>query len=131
MPQKDYRMPSPKHPCPTCGTLISAKASFCKKHRPYVFSAEHCRNISAAVAGRPKPWLQGRRREAHSLKMKELWATGGITRPAVLNPEARYAGLSARRAKKIVEEAGLCQACGHDGSESRLDIHHRDRNKRN
>ncbi len=54
-----------------------------------------------------------------------------MTRPTVLRPDARYAGLSSRRAAKIVQEAGKCQECGHDGSESRLDIHHRDREKRN
>lgn len=47
------------------------------------------------------------------------------------NPEARYHGLSARAAARLVQEAGACQHCGSDGSDSRLDIHHKDRNKRN
>ena len=47
------------------------------------------------------------------------------------NPQARYHGLSARAAARLVKEAGACQECGHDGSENRLGIHHRDRDKRN
>ncbi|MGI9489622.1 MAG: HNH endonuclease signature motif containing protein [Geminicoccaceae bacterium] len=47
------------------------------------------------------------------------------------NPDARYHGLSARAAKRLCEEEGHCKICGHDGSESRLGVHHRDRDKRN
>jgi 5-methylcytosine-specific restriction endonuclease McrA len=47
------------------------------------------------------------------------------------NPDARYHGLSAKEAARLVREAGQCSRCGHDGSESRLDIHHIDRDKQN
>ena len=119
-------MPSPKHPCPTCGKMIDPRSSFCRKHAP--FSEAHRKNISASVAGKTKPWLQNRKRPDHSQKMKELWETGAIVRPPVRNPDARYPGLSCRRAKEIRQEVGACEHCG---STKRLDIHHRDRDKTN
>jgi 5-methylcytosine-specific restriction endonuclease McrA len=44
------------------------------------------------------------------------------------NPNARYHGLSAKAAKRLTLAAGRCSRCGSTG---RLDIHHRDRNKKN
>jgi 5-methylcytosine-specific restriction endonuclease McrA len=68
------------------------------------------------VAARIASWWTPERREA---KRQEMLAR---------NPEARYHGLSAKAAKRIRDEVGACQDCG---SSERLDIHHRDRNKRN
>ncbi len=45
------------------------------------------------------------------------------------NPNARYHHLSAREAARIVAAARLCHRCG--GRQSRLGIHHKDRNKKN
>jgi 5-methylcytosine-specific restriction endonuclease McrA len=71
------------------------------------------------VAAKIASWWTPERREAKRQEMLKR------------NPQARYHGLSARAAARLVKEAGACQWCGHDGSESRLGIHHRDRNKRN
>lgn len=71
------------------------------------------------VAQKIAEWWTPERREA---KRREMLAR---------NPEARYHGLSATAAARLVREAGQCNRCGHDGSESRLGIHHIDRDKRN
>jgi hypothetical protein len=46
------------------------------------------------------------------------------------NPQARYHGLSARAAKALTEAAGRCERCEADGSDSRLDVHHCNGDKR-
>jgi 5-methylcytosine-specific restriction endonuclease McrA len=70
------------------------------------------------VAAKIASWWTPERREA---KRQEMLAR---------NPNARYHGLSHKGTKRM--KAGrVCQHCQHDGSESRLDIHHIDRNKRN
>ena len=68
------------------------------------------------VAARIAAWWTPERREAKRLEM------------LARNPAARYHGLSATEAKRRRDEVGACQDCGATG---RLDIHHRDRNKRN
>ena len=72
-----------------------------------------------AVAAKIAAWWTPERREA---KRKEMLSR---------NPDARYHGLSSTRAAELVKQTGKCQECGHDGSESRLGIHHKDRNKHN
>ena len=49
--------------------------------------------------------------------------------PAIQN--ARYHGLSCKEAARFVHRIGHCERCNHDGSESRLGVHHRDRDKHN
>jgi len=71
------------------------------------------------VAARIAAWWTPERREAKRQEMLKR------------NPSARYHGLSARAAARLAKAAGACQWCGHDGSESRLGIHHRDRDKQN
>ena len=71
------------------------------------------------VAAKIQAWWTPERREA---KRQESMAR---------NPAARYHGLSCKEAARIVREVGRCQRCDHDGSDSRLGIHHKDRNKRN
>ena len=99
----------------------------------YERTPEHRAKMSEALAGKPKPWLRGRRRPDHAETMREYWtpARRAAKRREMLNrnPDARYHGLSARAAARIVRDAGLCSRCGHDGSESRLEVHHRNRDK--
>jgi len=71
------------------------------------------------VAAKIQSWWTPERREAKRQQMLER------------NPAARYHGLSAKEAAKIVRSVGYCQRCLGDGSESRLGIHHKDRNKQN
>ncbi len=135
--RKDRHMPSPKKPCPLCGQPMSARSQMCRACRdrhPYERTPEHREHLSERLSGKPKPWLRGRKRPEHSRKMKEWWTPERRQekRQEMLgrNPGARYHGLSAKSAARLVARIGRCECCGHDGSESRLDIHHRNRNKR-
>lgn len=127
-------MPSPKIPCPTCGRPMHPKAKQCRQCKPtYERTDEHRQRMSEVLSGAPKPWLQGRQRPDHSDAMKKWWTPERREqkRQEMLsrNPEARYHGLSASGAAALREAVGHCEACGHDGSESRLDVHHRNRDK--
>jgi 5-methylcytosine-specific restriction endonuclease McrA len=65
--------------------------------------------------------------------MKQWWTTERRNRKREemmkRNPNARYHGLSAKAAAALVRSVGACEACGHDGSKSRLSVHHRNRDK--
>jgi hypothetical protein len=91
--------------------------------------------MSEVLSGVPKPHLRGVKRPEHSEMMKAWWTQerrqAMTDRQLARNPDARYHGLSCRAAKRLVEAKGRCEECGHDGSESRLGVHHRDRNKHN
>lgn len=91
--------------------------------------------MSEALKGRPHTWRSGSTRPEIATKIQEWWTPERreAKRQEMLtrNPDARYHGLSARAAARIVREVGQCQNCGHDGGESRLDIHHKDRDKKN
>lgn len=128
-------MPHKKKPCPTCSRLMSPKASQCRACKPsYQRTPESRKKLSASLAGKPKTWLRGRKRPDHSAMMKEWWndQRKDKKRQEMLarNPSARYHGLSAKAAARLVRDAGCCARCGHDGSESRLGVHHRNRDKR-
>jgi len=127
-------MPSPKIPCPTCGKPMSATAQQCRACKPsYVRTAESRQKLSQALKGKPKPWLRGRKRPEHSRKMKEWWTPERreAKRQEMLerSPGARYHGLSCKGARRLREALGKCELCGSDGSDSRLDVHHRNGDK--
>lgn len=108
----------------------------CRQCKPsYVRTPEHREKLSQALVGKPKPWLKGKKRPKVARKIRAWWTEERrrAKRAEVLerNPSARYHGLSAKAAKALREAVGRCEKCGHDGSESRLDIHHRDGNKQN
>jgi hypothetical protein len=127
-------MPWKKVPCPTCGNPKSRKAEQCRQCKPtYARTPQTRAKLSAATKDKPKPWLLGRQRPQHSATMKNWWTPERRKAMAerLANPMARYHGLSSRRAAKMVAAAGYCQTCGHDGSESRLGVHHQDRDKHN
>lgn len=129
-------MPRKKIPCPTCGGPMAAISTQCRNCTPpYERTEAHRRAMSARLEGVPKPHLRGRKRPEHSRAMKEYWTEERrlAKQKEVLarNPQARYHGLSCKAAKRLRDAIGHCEKCGHDGSESRLDIHHRDGNKRN
>lgn len=129
-------MPQKKLPCPTCDDLMGPRSSQCRKCKPtYDRTPESKAKMSTATAGKPKPHLKGRKRPAHAEKMREIWTPERreAKRQEMLlrNPAARYHGLSAKAAKKLVQAAGRCCRCSGDGKESRLEVHHRDRDKRN
>jgi len=113
---------------------MSAGSERCRKCKPsYLRLDEHKAKLSAALRGKPKPWLRGRKRPDHSEMMKEWWTEDRrqAKREEMLarNPLARYHGLSADGARAIREAAGRCERCGGDGSDSRLDVHHRNGDK--
>mgnify|MGYP001558574251 CR=1 FL=1 len=125
-------MPRKKVPCPKCGRLKSQEAELCRACKPsYERTPESRAKMSAALKGKPKPtgWKHS---EETKIKMRKHWTAERKEqkRQEVLarNPLARYHGLSCRAAKRLREAAGHCELCG---STRRLDIHHRDRNKRN
>ncbi|MFQ5810718.1 MAG: HNH endonuclease signature motif containing protein [Armatimonadota bacterium] len=91
--------------------------------------------MSETLKGRPKPWLRGRRRPDEVRDKIRAWWTDDRReekRRELLkrNPDSTYHGLSPRERKKIRETAGRCENCGDDGSGSRLDVHHRNGDKR-
>jgi hypothetical protein len=114
---------------------MTPTAQMCRKCKPsYQRTDEHRRKLSEALRGKPKPWLRGRKRPEHSETMKEWWTTErrDAKRAEMLkrSPLARYHGLSADGARAIRDAAGRCESCDGDGSESRLDVHHRNGDKR-
>jgi 5-methylcytosine-specific restriction endonuclease McrA len=128
-------MPRKKVPCPLCSQPMSATSKTCRDcSQPYHRTRAHREAMSAALRGRPSP-TKGKRRPGHSKTMREWWTPERreAKRQEMLkrNPFARYHGLSAKRAAQLVKDAGLCSRCGGDGSESRLGVHHRDRDKHN
>lgn len=130
-------MPSPKTPCPTCGEPKSAQSQQCRKCAPigtYPRTPELRAKIAAAHQGIPLPMLQGRKRPEHSRILKEWWTPERREeqrqRLLLRNPMARYHGLSAKGAIALREALGHCERCQQTGEESRLEVHHRNRDKR-
>lgn len=127
-------MPRKKIPCPTCDGLMAAASQQCRKCKPtYQRTQDHKDRMSLSRRGKPKPWLKGRKRPNHSQAMKDWWTPERRAemsqRQLALNPLARYHGLSARGARRLREALRHCENCNHDGSTSRLDVHHRNGNK--
>ena len=127
-------MPSKKIPCPECGQLMGATSEKCRKCKPtYLRTEKHKEAMSASLAGKPKPHLKGRKRPKVGRKIAAWWTEERreAKRQEMLgrNPNARYHGLSATSAARLVRRVGRCECCGGDGSESRLGIHHRNRDK--
>src|SRR3990167_3067220 len=127
-------MPRKKIPCPECGQPMAATSEKCRKCQPTYHRTEETRQkMSVALLGKPKPWLLGKKRPQVGRKISAWWtpARREEKRQEMLgrNPNARYHGLSAKTAARLVQRIGRCEICGHDGSESRLGVHHRNRNK--
>jgi len=127
-------MPSKKIPCPVCGQPMAAISKTCRACSvPYERTPEIRQKMSATASGKPKPWLRGRKRPEHSRTMRDWWTPERreAKRQEMLarNPSARYHGLSAKGARRLREALGRCEACGGDGSDSRLDVHHRNGDK--
>ena len=99
----------------------------------YERTEEHRQKMSAALKGKPKPWLKGRKRPGHAETMRKYWTPERreAKRQEMLgrNPDARYHGLSCKSAARLVARIGHCERCQHDGSESRLGCHHQNRDK--
>ena len=128
-------MPYKKVPCPTCQRPMDGRSSHCRKCKPtYERTPAHKERMSAVLTGKPKPYLRGRPRPDHAETMREWWTSQRREKRAAemlsRNPNARYHGLSANAAARIVRAAGKCARCNHDGSVSRLGVHHRNRDKR-
>ena len=127
-------MPRKKIPCPSCGQPMAATSEMCRKCKPtYQRTPDHRAVMSEALAGKPKPHLKGVKRPEHSEKLRQWWTDDRRSEKSASmigrNPNARYLGLSARSAARLVERIGRCERCSHDGSESRLEVHHKNRDK--
>jgi hypothetical protein len=99
----------------------------------YGRTPDHRTKMSEKLRGIPKPWLRGRKRPDHAAMMREYWTPERreAKRQEMLkrNPAAIYHGLSAKAAARIVRRIGHCERCGGNGQKSRLEIHHKNRNK--
>jgi hypothetical protein len=115
---------------------MAATSEKCRKCKPtYVRTPETRLKMSRATAGKPKPWLKGRKRLKVGKKIAEWWTDERreAKRQDILaaRPGTRPHKLSSKARAEIREAAGKCSECDHDGSVSRLDVHHVDRDDRN
>jgi 5-methylcytosine-specific restriction endonuclease McrA len=101
----------------------------------YQRTPEHRQKMSEALTGRKHDYRSASTRPDVAAKIQAYWTPERreAKRLEMLkrNPAARYHGLSAKEAARIVRSVGRCQRCNGDGSESRLGIHHKDRDKKN
>lgn len=123
-------MPSPKRPCPCCGN--PTRAERCRSCTvPYERTDSHRVLMSAVLTGKPHNWDSASTKPEVAQKIRDWWTPERREQrrqEALLkNPDARYHGLSSKGAKLL--KAGKC--CSRCGSTKRLDIHHKDRDKRN
>jgi len=88
--------------------------------------------MSEALTGKPHSWNSASTQPKVARKIQKWWTPERreAKRLEVLkrNPDARYHGLSSKEAKRLTQEAGKCSRCG---ATKRLDIHHKDRDKKN
>lgn len=130
-------------PCPECGRPKSRRAKICKQCVvPYVRDAAWRKNMSEKLKGVPNLALKGIKRPDASKRMKAWWTPERrieqrLAKRAwwvdrgVSGPLPPYYGMSVLEAKEIREAAGCCDECGGDGTESRLHVHHIDRDTHN
>jgi len=129
-------MPWKKVPCPVCGkNLIDKRSKACLHCSvPYKRTQNHRQHLSDIQKGRKHHWKSGSNRQEVAQKIREWWTPERkeAKRQEMLlrNPEALYHGLSCKGAKRLRDALGHCEHCGHDGSESHLDVHHRNGNKK-
>ena len=114
---------------------MAATSDLCRQCKPsYVRTPEHNLAMSRLLTGTSKPTMLDKKRPEVGLKIAEWWTPDRreARRQQALsrNPNARYHGLSATEAKSLVDRIGRCEQCHHDGSDSRLDVHHKNRDKR-
>lgn len=112
---------------------MDGRSEQCRKCKPsYKRTAAQKKRMSEMLRGKPKPWLLGRKRPDHAETMRAWWtaARREKMRERQLKPSARYHGLSSRQAVALVRLVGECERCNHDGSRSRLGVHHRNRDKK-
>lgn len=127
-------MPRKKEPCPLCGNLKEVRSKTCRKCSvPYPRSDEWRENMSQRMKGKKKGYPSASTRPEVAAKIQAWWTPERkeAKRQEVMqrNPQAIYHGLSCKGARRLREAVGRCEKCGHDGSESRLDIHHRNGDK--
>jgi len=113
---------------------MEARSQQCRACKPTYIRTDATRaKLSATLAGKPKPWLKGKKRPKVGRKIAAWWTEERREekRQEMLgrNPNARYHGLSAKSAARLARRIGHCERCNHDGSESRLRVHHKNRDK--
>lgn len=113
---------------------MSPTAQQCRKCKPtYERTPETLAKMSASLRGKPHPSMQGKKRPEIGKKIQEWWTPerreAKRQETMARNPDARYHGLSAKEAARLVRRIGRCERCNHDGSKSRLGVHHKNRDK--
>ena len=151
-------MPSPKVPCPQCGSLKSAKAALCGAcgKGKYVRTPEHREALSRTLTGMERPYARGVPRPEVAKKIAAAWtpemreaarvrglafaddpewrAKVGMSGEANPNYQGKGAseyapGFSRGMKRRLMgERGGACEACG---ATSNLDVHHLDESKTN
>ena len=128
-------MPRKKIPCPECGQPMAATSKTCRKCVvPYERTPEHCQAMSVRQLGVPKLKLRGRKRPKVGKKIQAWWTAE--RREAKRQEMAKFhstrpnRGLTKRELAALAHKVGRCEHCGGDGSESRLDVHHQNRDRR-
>jgi len=127
-------MPRKKIPCPECGQPMAAESQMCRKCKPtYERTPAHKEAMSRLLAGRQMRGVGWSYSKKTRQKMVDVWTDERRAEKSVevlgRNPNARYHGLSAKSAARLVKRIGECERCQHDGSKSRLDVHHKNRDK--
>lgn len=121
--------------CPKCqGPMANSRAKQCQAcHILWQRSLEG-RMIASTKQRGPRPYRKGKLSAERVEKMRAWWTPERreehrrkLMSRVPSNHE--YKGLSASMRKEIVKNAGKCNRCQHDGTDYRLEIHHRNRNK--
>ncbi len=138
-------MPSPKVPCPKCGTPKNAKASLCGKcgKGKYERTPEIRRKTSESMTGMKRPEVGKKIAAAWTPEMREAARLRGLAfadDPAWRAKRSRsgeaasnYQGKNTSvygpgfgpgmKKRLIAKRGGVCESCGVEG---RLDVHHKD-----
>ena len=141
-----------QRPCPLCGNPMHRQSPRChscamkdpvvRQHlseakigKPsYERSDEWRNNASNRLSGHSPRGVGWHHSDETRQKMKDVWTQekkeAKRQEMLLLNPDARYHGLSCKGAKRLRQSLSQCEKCGSDGSDSRLDVHHRNGNKK-
>ena len=127
-------MPSKKIPSPQCGQPKAATSEKSRECKPsYRRTDEHRQRMSQRLRGKSPRGFGWRHSPETRQKMRNVWTpekkSAKSQEVLARNPDARYHGLSAKAADRLVHRVGHCERCQHDGSVSRLGVHHRNRDK--
>lgn len=128
-------MPRKKIPCPNCGAPMQALSKLCRKCTPRrTWTDEQKAKLSRTITGSHHYWPSASTDPQVAEKIRAWWTPEQRERKRQemlrRNPNSTYHGLSAKSRKKLRKAVGHCELCGGNGVDSRLDVHHRNSEKR-